>query len=67
MTKTTGYQLSDLLRKTADETANPERALVMIWAADEIEKLVNECKLNDELFCRQKRRDSQSSESVMSH
>lgn len=43
--KTTGYQLCDLLRKTADETANPERALIMIWAADEIEDLVGECKL----------------------
>lgn len=43
--KTTGYQLCDLLRKTADETANHERALIMTWAADEIEHLVGECKL----------------------
>lgn len=43
--KTTGYQLFDLLRKTADETANPERALIMTWADDEIEHLVGECKL----------------------
>jgi hypothetical protein len=50
--KATGYQLADLLRKTADETANPERALIMIWAADEIEKLVIECKHKDELLRR---------------
>jgi hypothetical protein len=43
--KTTGYQLCDLLRKTADETANPERALIMTWAADEVEHLLDEIRI----------------------
>jgi len=43
--KTTGYELCDLLRKTADETQNHERALIMTWAADEIEQLIGEVKL----------------------
>ena len=43
--KTTGYQLCDLLRKTAEETANPERAQIMLWAADEVERLINEVRI----------------------
>ena len=43
--KTTGYQLCDLLRKTAEETANPERAQIMLWAADEVEHLINEVRI----------------------
>ena len=43
--KTTGYQLCDLLRKTAEETANPERAQIMLWAADEVDNLIDEVRL----------------------
>tara|TARA_R110000868_G_scaffold145409_1_gene365608 strand:- start:9 stop:173 length:165 start_codon:yes stop_codon:yes gene_type:complete len=42
--KPTGYQLTAQLREVADATANPERAQLMEWAANEIESLILEIK-----------------------
>jgi hypothetical protein len=39
-----GYKLCGLLREEAEDTANPERAQAMLWAADEIESLIKEIR-----------------------
>lgn len=48
--KPTRLQLCAHLRKVAEDTANPERAEAMRWAADEIQELTeNERRLEDQV------------------